>query len=424
MNRQNPSSKISGKMIRLLLTIGLQCIGLLAWSNSIEVCKSCEVKTIRQGIEKAQTHDTVFVKKGIYNEFNIHIDKPLHLIGLQNPVVDGQEKGPIFEISADSVTLAGFTINNVARSHTKDYAAVHVFKINHFLFERNNFNNPFFAYLIEKSHYGIIQKNTINGNAVVEHNSGNGIHLWHCSHMEILNNEVYQMRDGIYFEFVKSSKVEGNVSKRNIRYGLHFMFSNNDEYIDNLFENNGAGVAVMFSKYIFMRNNTFRLNWGTASYGLLLKEIYDAEIKQNTFEENTIGVNADGSTRVNFEKNNFTNNGWAIKFLGACYSNKLRFNNFRNNSFGISYQGGLNGNLFDRNFWSDYSGYDLDRDGLGDVPFRPIKLFSYVVNKTPETIILLRSLFVDIINFSEKVSPIFTPDQLKDENPLMKPVQW
>jgi nitrous oxidase accessory protein len=57
------------------------------------------------------------------------------------------------------------------------------------------------------------------------------------------------------------------------------------------------------------------------------------------------------------------------------------------------------------------------------VPFRPVKLFSYVVNKTPETIILLRSLFVDMINFSERVSPVFTPDDLSDEKPLMKPVK-
>lgn len=411
-------------MARYITILTFLCLNFTLWANQIEVCPSCPVKSIKQAIQMAQPLDSILVKKGTYKEFDILVDKPLYIKGIDQPVVDGEEKGPIFEISADSVTLSGFVINNVARSHTKDYAAVRAFKVRHFVFEKNTFNNPFFAYLIEKSHYGIIQKNVINGNAVVEHNSGNGIHLWHCSNVEVLDNEVYQMRDGIYFEFVKSSKVANNISKRNIRYGLHFMFSNNDEYIDNLFEDNGAGVAVMFSKYIFMRKNTFRLNWGTASYGLLLKEIYDAEIKQNTFEENTIGVNADGSTRVNFEQNEFVNNGWAIKFHGACYSNKLRFNNFRNNSFGIAYQGGLNGNLFDRNYWSEYTGYDLDKDGLGDVPFRPIKLFSYVVNKTPETIILLRSLFVDIINFSEKVSPIFTPDQLKDENPLMKPVQW
>lgn len=411
-------------MTRLFFILTLLFINLTLSGKKIEVCPSCEVSTIKGAIAIAQPHDSILVQKGIYNEFDIEIGIPLVLIGLNQPTVDAQEKGPIFEITADSVTLAGFTINNVQRSHTKDYAAVHTFKTNHFLLEGNHFNNPFFAYLIEKSHNGIIRNNVINGNAVVEHNSGNGIHLWHCSNMEIYDNEIYQMRDGIYLEFVKSSKIDNNISKRNIRYGLHFMFSNNDEYTNNLFENNGAGVAVMFSKYIFMRRNTFRLNWGTASYGLLLKEIYDAEIKQNIFEENTIGVNADGSTRVNFEQNNFLNNGWAIKFHGACYSNKLKENNFMNNSFGIAYKGTLNGNLFDKNFWSEYTGYDLDRDGIGDVPFRPIKLFSYVVNKTPETIILLRSLFVDIINFSEKVSPIFTPDQLKDEHPLMKPVQW
>ncbi len=65
------------------------------------------------------------------------------------------------------------------------------------------------------------------------------------------------------------------------------------------------------------------------------------------------------------------------------------------------------------------SGYDLDKDGSGDVPYRPVKLFSYVVNRTPETIVLLRSLFVDIINFSEKVS-VFTPADLVDQTPSMR----
>ncbi|MTI38178.1 nitrous oxide reductase family maturation protein NosD, partial [Fulvivirga lutimaris] len=53
-------------------------------------------------------------------------------------------------------------------------------------------------------------------------------------------------------------------------------------------------------------------------------------------------------------------------------------------------------------------------------PYRPVKLFSYIVNQTPETIILLRSLFVDIINFSERVSPVFTPDKLVDESPSIR----
>ncbi|MCK5906022.1 MAG: nitrous oxide reductase family maturation protein NosD, partial [Flavobacteriales bacterium] len=58
--------------------------------------------------------------------------------------------------------------------------------------------------------------------------------------------------------------------------------------------------------------------------------------------------------------------------------------------------------------------------GIGDIPYRPVKLFSYIVNRTPEAIIMLRSLFVDLIDFSERVSPVFTPDNLLDEKPSMK----
>ena len=409
--------------IILLLTVLLCCRGH-GYANRIRVCAQCQYTSVKAAIAAAGAHDTVFILKGIYRENDIPISKPMVILGAEGAVIDAENKEGIFLVAADSVTISGLTLNNIGRSHTKDLAGIKTLRVKEFLFENNTFNNPFFAFHIQKSKRGIIRNNVIHGNAINEFDSGNGIHMWHCSNIEVTDNKVDHMRDGIYFEFVKHSKVSGNVSKENIRYGLHFMFSNNDEYSHNLFEHNGAGVAVMFSKYIFMRYNTFRLNWGTASYGLLLKEIYDAEIKHNTFEGNTIGINADGSTRINVEENDFINNGWAVKFLGACYSNKFLRNNFIGNAFEIAYKGSLNSNIFDKNFWGEYTGYDLDKDDYGDVPYRPVKLFSYVVNKTPETIVLLRSLFVDIINFSEKVSPIFTPDALKDEHPRMKKMKW
>ena len=202
------------------------------------------------------------------------------------------------------------------------------------------------------------------------------------------------------------------------------MFSDNDVYQDNTFENNGAGVAVMFSKKIKMLRNVFKENWGTASYGLLLKEINDAEIEKNTFELNTIGINIEGSNRISYKNNTFKNNGWAIKVRGACYGNKFLKNNFLYNSFDISYNTKVNDNVFENNYWTSYTGYDLDKNGIGDIPYRPVKLFSYIVNRTPETIVLLRSLFISMIDFSEKVSPVFTPDNLMDKNPSMKKTIW
>ena len=404
--------------------IALLCISIFSFAQTIEVCNTCKLSSITKAIEVSKDHDTIIIKKGTYKEHNIQVDKPLTIIGEDYPVIDGEFKGEIITITSDNVTVDGLFIINVGTSYTEDYAAIRVKKSKNFVIQNLVLEKLFFGIYLEKARDGKVFHNKIIGDAVEEYNSGNGIQLWYCRNIEIEHNYVQHVRDGIYLEFSNFCTIKNNVSANNIRYGLHFMFSNDDIYEDNTFEKNGAGVAVMFSKKIKMYNNIFKENWGSAAYGMLLKEINDADIKGNTFEENTIGINIEGSNRITYENNNFINNGWAIKVRGACYTNSFIKNNFLYNSFDISYNSKINDNVFDNNYWSSYTGYDLDKDGVGDVPYRPVKLFSYIVNRTPETIILLRSLFIDIIDFSEKVSPVFTPDNLLDNNPLIKKIEW
>jgi len=391
-------------------------------AQHIEVCKSCETKSLKEAILKAKDFDTILVKKGIYKESNIQVNKSLTIIGENHPVIDGEFKGEIITITSNNVTVDGLFIINVGTSYTEDYAAIRVKRSKHFEIKNLVLEKLFFGIYLEKAENGKVFNNKVIGQAIEEHNSGNAIQLWYSKKISIYNNIVQHVRDGIYLEFSDDCIIKNNVSTNNLRYGLHFMFSNNDIYENNEFSKNGAGVAVMFSKKIKMLKNVFKENWGTASYGVLLKEINDAEIIGNTFEENTIGINIEGSNRIIYKNNNFINNGWAIKVRGACYTNQFVGNNFLYNSFDISYNSNINDNVFDRNYWSNYTGYDLDKNGVGDVPYRPVKLFSYIVNRTPETIILLRSLFIDIIDFSEKVSPVFTPDNLMDNNPLIKKI--
>ncbi len=399
------------------LTIFLLCG--VAQARTIQICKTCDIKSIETGVKLSSPGDTLILKEGIYPSVNLEIIKSLTIIGEEGATLDGGNEGYVLRLLADSITISGLKIINAGRSYTKDYAAIYTSRADHFVIENNEVDDPFFGLLIEKSKHGIIRNNNVYGTTVREDGAGNGIHAWHCSDLEIYDNEVYKMRDGIYLEFVDESMIRNNYAHNNIRYGLHFMFSNHDKYLNNRFEQNGAGVAVMFSKFIEMRENHFFNNWGPASYGLLLKEIYDAEVVDNEFTENTMAVFIDGTTRINYTGNSFKRNGWAIKVSGGCYANKITKNNFIGNSFDVSYNSKMNDNTFDGNYWGDYTGYDLDRDGVGDVPYRPVKLFSYIVNRTPETIILLRSLFVDIMNFSEKVSPVFTPDNLVDQMPAM-----
>lgn len=403
-----------------LLVFILLLMGTSLWAKTIVVCQDCELGSIKEGIAVAVDFDTLLIKKGTYKEYNILIDKPLTLLGENYPVIDGGKRGEIIRIVSDNVTVDGLFLINVGTSYTTDYAAIRVVKSENFIIQNVVLEKLFFGIYLEKSNHGKVYHNKIIGDAVDEYNSGNGIQLWYSHNVVVDRNIVQGVRDGIYLEFSDHITINNNQSTNNLRYGLHFMFSNDDTYTNNTFQNNGAGVAVMFSKRILMKGNTFRQNWGSAAFGMLLKEINDAEIIDNTFEENTIGINIEGSNRITYEGNDFINNGWAVKVLGACYTNSFVKNNFLYNSFDISYNSKLNDNKFENNYWSNYTGYDLDKDGIGDVPYRPVKLFSYIVNRTPETIVLLRSLFMDIIDFSEKVSPVFTPDNLMDAMPLMK----
>lgn len=412
------------KLRLITISVIVFLIKSFAWATTLTVCAQCEWTSIKSAISAAQSGDLILIKSGLYQETEIVVDKPLHIKGVDRPVIDAEMGKEIMTITSSNVTVEGLQFQNVGNSYIDDRAGLRVRKVKNIIIRDNILSNTFFGIYIEHSRDILIENNVVEGNAIKESSSGNAIHLWYNKNITIKGNTVKGHRDGIYLEFVDNSIVRDNQSEANLRYGLHFMFSNENDYFNNRFINNGAGVAVMFSKLINMWNNTFEKNWGKSSYGLLLKEIYDAEIHDNHFIENTIAIFVESSTRIKYYKNEFSRNGWAIKMNGGCVDNNVSQNNFKSNSFDLSVGNNINGNQFDGNFWSDYTGYDLDRNGIGDVPYRPVKLFNYVINRTPEAMVLLRSLFVDLINFSEKVSPVFTPEKVIDSKPVMKSIKF
>ena len=380
-------------------------------------------QSISDGIAAAASGDTVLVAAGTYHEHGILIDKTITLLGIGRPVVDARDEGEIITVRANGVRVEGLVLANVGSSFMEDRAAIRVADAFDCVVENNELVNAFFGIYLENSGECIIRGNVIRGSATREVTSGNGIHLWYCRGIELVDNRITGHRDGIYFEFVEDSHVERNHSQNNLRYGLHFMFSHNDRYVDNAFIENGAGVAVMYSHHVTMARNRFEKNWGTASYGLLLKEIKDSEIHHNRFERNTIAVYTEGSDRVKVRENEFVSNGYAVKLMANSNDNVYERNNFIGNSFDVVTNSRHNFNTFHSNYWSAYRGYDLDRDGAGDVPYHPVRLFALLVEREPPGIILLNSLFVRLIDTAERVMPVFTPETLIDDAPLMRPLR-
>jgi nitrous oxidase accessory protein len=392
----------------------------LAQSGSIEVSPTGAVRSLTEAIRLAQPGTRIIVKPGVYREPTILVDRSVRIVGEGFPVLDGEGERQIMTIAADDVTVSGLLFRNVGTSYTEDRAAIRVVDASDCVIDGNRFEDVFFGIYLAKVSGCRVTGNDISGTGVGESGSGNGIHLWTSRDVTIADNRVRGHRDGIYLEFSRECEVRDNVSEDNLRYGLHFMYSDSSEYARNVFSRNGAGVAVMYAKVVDIHDNRFQENWGPAAYGLLLKEIADARITGNTFTGNSTAMLADGTDRMVVHRNDFVRNGWAVRLRASAQDSRFTANNFVGNSFDVSTNSRQNYSTFAGNHWDGYRGYDLDRDGVGDVPFRPVRLFSLIVEQYEPTLILLRSLLVDLLDAAERVFPALTPETLIDESPAIR----
>ncbi|WEK33915.1 MAG: nitrous oxide reductase family maturation protein NosD [Candidatus Pseudobacter hemicellulosilyticus] len=408
--------------MRSLLTIWLLILAHSSSATLIVAGQGQRVSTLQQAVALAKDGDSILLKKGLYTEGNILVRKAITLLGEPGAILDGQKKTELLTLSGSHITVKGLVLRNAGYSALNDYAAIKVVDAHQVTIEQCTVENAYFALHISNTTRATIRNNKIIGSPASEQLTGNGIHLWKCSGAVIEKNYVTGHRDGIYFEFVTGSTIRNNTSERNLRYGLHFMFSHNDHYTNNTFRKNGAGVAVMYSKKVTMEGNHFEENWGASAYGILLKELTDGRIEHNTFHRNTVGIYMEGSSRMEVRRNSFRNNGWALKVQASCDDNNFLQNNFTGNTFDVATNGTMMLNTFSGNYWDKYEGYDLNKDGIGDVPYFPVSVYSMVVEQNPTTLILLRSFIVSLLDKAEKAIPVITPANLVDNQPLIKPI--
>lgn len=408
-------------MRSLLIIFSLLLTGIVK-AGLIRVGTTAAIHSLKQAITYAKDRDTILLLPGLYKEGSITLTKSLTITGQNNPVLDGEGKYEILLISGKNITISGITFRNSGYSSLNDFASVKLVDCQQVVIENNTILNAYFAIHVSNSTAAVIRNNRIIGSPKSEQLTGNGIHLWKSAEARISGNYITGHRDGIYFEFVTNSRIQANRSEKNIRYGLHFMFSNDDVYANNIFSNNGAGVAVMYSHKVTMTGNHFEQNWGPSAYGILLKDITDSYISKNTFYRNTVGIHMEGSSRMDIRYNAFDQNGWAIKVQASCDGNNFRLNNFTGNSFDLGTNGSISLNNFSQNYWDKYEGYDINKDGTGDVPYHPVSMYSMIAEQNPNALLLLRSFTVQLLDKAEKIIPTITPENLVDNSPRMKQI--
>lgn len=404
----------------LLLAVLLGLAGQHA-ARRIVVAPGGDVATVAEALRLARAGDTIVVTPGVYREPRLDVTVPLTIVGQGEAILDGGGAHEVLTLRADGVTVRGLTIRNVGASFTEDRAGIRLDRVRGCVIADNRLLGTFFGIYGARASDCVLSGNVIEGRGTNQTAAGNGIHLFSSRGFTVTGNRIRGHRDGIYLEFSGHTTIAGNDSRANLRYGLHFMYSDSCEYRRNVFAGNGAGVAVMYSRRVTMTDNLFEDNWGPAAYGLLLKEIKDSRIDDNVMARNTVGLFAEGVDRSEIVGNQFLRNGWAIRLMADATDNGIRRNRFEGNTFDVATNSHASSpSTFSENFWDGYTGYDLDHDGFGDVPFRPVRLFSVLVDQNEPLLILLRSFLLDLLDAAERVAPVLTPETLVDAKPLIR----
>lgn len=378
------------------------------------------VRRIGEAVARVAPGGRVLVQAGVYREPTIVIESSVVLEGAQGAVIDGEHERALMVVSADGVAIRGLTFRNTGGSHVEDRAALRVFDAFDCVIEDNRFEATFFAVMLQRVDGCVVRRNTMRGMSGTQSSTANGVHLWTSANVLVEDNDITGHRDGIYFEFATHAVARRNTVSASLRYGLHFMFSDSCRYEANRFAANRSGVAVMYAKHVAVVGNEFSRNTGSAAYGLLLKDINDSEVRGNVFKDNTVGLFLEGSNRNAVHGNRFEANGWALRLLADAQDNRVEGNAFARNLFDVGTNSRNHYSVIRANHWDRYRGYDLDRDGIGDVPYAPVRLFALVVERAPAALVLVRSLVADALDLAERVAPVLTPATLVDAAPLMR----
>lgn len=389
-----------------------------------------EAQTISQQIADAPAGAVIDIAPGTYRE-HIVIDKPLTLRGNGQATIDGSGSGDIVEITAENVKISGFVVRNTGIDLDKENAGIRA-TAGGAVIENNVLDDILFGIDLRQAPNSIVRGNKIGGKKLDIARRGDGLRLWRCDNTLIENNTIHDGRDAILW-YSKGIVVRGNTS-HDCRYGLHLMYSDEVTVESNKLTGNSVGIYLMYSTGVKISNNEIIRNRGPSGYGIGLKETDQFSVTGNLIAGNRSGVYIDGSPFTNKQPGEFSGNTIACNdigftFLPSAKNNELVGNNFIDNidQVAVSGRGNLSANRFwkgdNGNFWSDYTGYDQNNDGVGDFVHESQTLFENMMDKEPNLRLFLFSPAQQAIEFVGRAVPAVRPEaKFTDEVPLMRPV--
>jgi nitrous oxidase accessory protein len=402
-------------------------LGLLQSLSRVEAVVHTvhESASVQQAIRSSASGDTVMLAGGDYFE-TVTVDVPVVIVSRSGAAIRGGYTGNVVHITAPGTVLEGVHVSEAGTRLSKDMACI-LIEADDVTVRDCQVSRPLHGIYVKGGSGTRIESNRIEGRLdLQEADRGNGIHLWNSRRNRVADNEILNVRDGIYFSFADSTTVTGN-RIHGVRYGLHYMYSNHNAFVENAFEWNVAGAALMYSHDITFHRNTFAFCRGFRAYGVLYQSMDDTRAEGNLILDNSRGIFLNNSSNNVLSANDVVDNDLAIQLNGGCNGNEFIGNNFLSNLsdliLDVSDYDTVWHNRDGGNHWTGYRGFDLDHDGLGDRPHGIQRVFQMMETRVPEVRFLTFSPAAEILEQAERALPILNLGAAADGLPHVKPVE-
>ncbi len=403
------------KFIIIIICLLMLVLPLNIYAKTLNV--GIDYETIGAALVQAEDGDVIEIVQGVYKE-SLKINKSVHVKGIDNPVISAS-KGNIIEITKPDVIIEGLTLTYHDADLATSDTAIRILKGADRVTVKNNklLNVMFGIWNLDGKGIRIENNTIISIKELEKHKRGNCINLTGSQSVRILDNTMNYCRDGIYMELCHDATVVGN-SVKNSRYAVHTMWVDRGDFSNNVAHDNLVGLAIMYTDHSRINDN---LSFGNRTHGLLLIQSLRSEINGNSVIGNTKGIFLYNSVYNELMSNLVMNNQLGIHNWGGSEDNTITGNSFIDNEVQVKYIA-RNNQKWDNNYWSDYIGWDMTGDGIGDNKYESNSIVDQILWRFPLAKILFSSPSLQMLWMLEKQFPVFEVPKVIDNRPTMAPL--
>jgi nitrous oxidase accessory protein len=392
---------------------------ILVFFMSPQLLSASKYQPLQPLIDSAEDGATLIIPPGTYAG-PVTISSPIVLDGQDRVTIDADGKGSVIVLDTDGATIRNLHLTNSGESHNDIDSGVQV-RGNFNVIQDNVIDNALFGVDLQQSESNIVRRNRISSKPLELGQRGDAIRMWYSFNNKVTDNIVVDSRDTVVW-YSEGNEILRNTST-NSRYSLHFMYSRYNLVEDNRYYNNAVGIFLMYSDSVVVRNNYIAHAAGPTGVGIGFKETSDLTIEGNEVLHCATGIYLDISpfqpdTTNRFTGNLFAYNGIGVRFLNDWRGNIFKQNRFVDNLTQVMVSSGrtANNNVWQGNYWSDYEGFDQDRDGVGDSPYQLYSYADRLWQDEPYAQFFKGSPMLEVLDFLERLAPFTEPNLLVQDD--------